>query len=126
MPTLSASEDVQAFAAACGVTLEPFQKRIVRAVAGPEPEILVTMPRGGGKTSLTALIVLHHLITVPGAAIYVAAASRQQASLLFEYADRLRTAARAPEHRAPPPRAALVRRPGRAEGAQPQARGARR
>ena len=72
----------------CGIDLEPFQKRIARAIAGPEPEPLVTMPRGGGKTALTALIALHHLVTVPDAAIYVAAASRQQASLLFEYADR--------------------------------------
>jgi phage terminase large subunit-like protein len=93
--TLAASVDLERFAEECGLHLESFQKRIVGAIAGPEPEILITMPRGGGKTSLTALVALHHLITVPGAAIYVAAASRQQASLLFEYADRY---ARALEH----------------------------
>jgi phage terminase large subunit-like protein len=72
----------------CGLTLEPFQRRIARAVAGPEPEFVALLPRGQGKTHLLAAIALNHLVTVESAAIYAAAASREQARILFEAADR--------------------------------------
>jgi phage terminase large subunit-like protein len=80
--------DFTEFAAHCGVRLENFQKRIVRAALGPEPEFVALLPRGNGKTSLLALIALHHLVTVPGAEVYCAAASREQARILFEAAAR--------------------------------------
>jgi phage terminase large subunit-like protein len=75
-----------AFAAACGLQLEPFQRRIAQAAAGPERELAVLLPRGNGKTSLVAAIALHHLLTVENASIYCAAASREQARVLFEQA----------------------------------------
>jgi phage terminase large subunit-like protein len=85
--------DFPKFAQDCGVELEPFQKRIYRAATGPEPEFLALIPRGAGKTSLTALIALHHLITVEDAAVYISAASREQARIMFraatDYARRL-------------------------------------
>jgi phage terminase large subunit-like protein len=67
-----------------GLSLEPFQKRIAKAAAGPERELLVLLPRGSGKTTLLAAIAVHHLLTVEGAAVYCAASSREQARILFE------------------------------------------
>jgi phage terminase large subunit-like protein len=75
-----------AFCARIGLELEPFQKRIAKAVAGPERECVVLLPRGQGKTTLLAAIALYHLITIEGAAVYCAAASREQARILFEAA----------------------------------------
>jgi phage terminase large subunit-like protein len=74
-----------AFAKLLGLELEPFQRRIVKAVSGPEREIAVLLPRGGGKTSLQAAYALWHLIERPGH-VYCAAASREQARILYEYA----------------------------------------
>jgi phage terminase large subunit-like protein len=76
----------EGFAATCGITIEPFQKRIVRAVSGAERECVVLLPRGQGKTALLALVALSHLITVQRARVFCAAASREQARILFEYA----------------------------------------
>ncbi len=51
-------------------------------------------------------------MTVEDAKVVIAASSRQQATNLFEYAERFARAGR-PARRAPPPRAALVPEPGR-------------
>jgi phage terminase large subunit-like protein len=75
------------FAQTAGLKLEPFQHRIIRAVLGPQAEALILLPRGAGKTTLMALIVVHHLITVEQARVYVAASSRDQARILFEAAE---------------------------------------
>jgi phage terminase large subunit-like protein len=80
--------ELEQFAAKCGIRLEPFQKRIAKAVAGPEREFVALMPRGQSKTSLSALLALHHLVTVEDAAVYCAAAALHQARILFEYAER--------------------------------------
>lgn len=77
-----------AFCDRIGLTLEPFQRRIAKAAAGPEREFVVLIPRGSGKTTLMAAFALHHLISREGAEVYVAAASRQQATILFEAAVR--------------------------------------
>jgi phage terminase large subunit-like protein len=69
-----------------GVELEPFQRKIATAIAGPQREAVVLIPRGNGKTHLLAAIALHHLLSVEGAAVYCAAASREQARILFEAA----------------------------------------
>lgn len=53
------------------------------------PESLALLPRGQGKSMLIAAICVHHLLSVPDAAIYVTAASRDQASVIFEYAREL-------------------------------------
>jgi phage terminase large subunit-like protein len=50
------------------------------------PESLALASRGAGKSSLIAAMCVHHLLTVPDAAAYVAASSREQAAVLFEYA----------------------------------------
>ncbi|HEV8053846.1 MAG TPA: terminase large subunit, partial [Candidatus Limnocylindrales bacterium] len=69
-----------------GLRLEPFQKRIAAAAAGPEREFVALLPRGQGKTSLIAALALHHLLLEPDAAVYCAASSRDQARVLFEAA----------------------------------------
>jgi phage terminase large subunit-like protein len=74
------------FCASVGLDLEPFQRRIATAANGPERELAVLLPRGNGKTSLLAAYALWHLVTVPKAAIYAAAASREQARILYEAA----------------------------------------
>jgi phage terminase large subunit-like protein len=85
-PTGKAPLQFEAFCARIGLELEPFQRRIAKAAAGPERECVVLLPRGNGKTTLLAAIALHHLISTEGAAIYCAAASREQARILFESA----------------------------------------
>jgi phage terminase large subunit-like protein len=67
------------------LNLEPFQRRVVRAASGHERELAVLLPRGNGKTSLIAAYSLWHLVTRPGH-VYCAAASREQARILYEYA----------------------------------------
>jgi phage terminase large subunit-like protein len=76
------------FAAYCGLDLEPFQRRISKAIAGPEREFVCLLPRGQGKTHLLAIVALHYLVTVEGAKVYCCAASVQQAKVLFEAAAR--------------------------------------
>jgi phage terminase large subunit-like protein len=67
-----------------GEPLEPHEKRIARAHFGGEREVYAILPRGNLKTTLAAKIGLHHLLTVPGAAVTIGAASRDQARIAFE------------------------------------------
>ncbi len=87
-PVRRRGDTFPAFCEQVGLDLEPFQRRIARAAAGPEHELVVLLPRGQGKTTLMAAIGLHHLLTVEGAAVYCAASSREQARILFEAAAR--------------------------------------
>lgn len=73
-------------AEAVGYPLEPFQRKVARAVLGPEREALILLPRGNAKTTLTALVALHHLLSTEDAKIYFVAASVPQARIAFEAA----------------------------------------
>lgn len=73
-----------AFCESIGEPLEPYQRRIARAHFGPEREMVAVLPRGNAKTTTAALIGLHHLLTVPGAAVTIGAASRDQARIAYE------------------------------------------
>lgn len=73
-----------AFCEAIDERLEPFERRIARAHFGPEREVYAILPRGNLKTTLAAKIGLHHLLTAPGAAVTIGAASRDQARICFE------------------------------------------
>jgi hypothetical protein len=42
--------------------LEPYMRRIARAYFGTAREICVVLPRGNAKTTMAALIALHHLL----------------------------------------------------------------
>jgi phage terminase large subunit-like protein len=69
-----------------GYPLEPFHWKIVAAAFAPERELVVLLPRGNGKTSLFAALAVYHLLHVERPAAYVAAASREQARVLWEIA----------------------------------------
>ena len=67
-----------------GEPLAPFQRRIAKAYFGNAREIAAILPRGNSKTSTAALIAVHHLLSVEGAAVTIGAASRDQARIAFE------------------------------------------
>jgi len=67
-----------------GEPLAPYQQRIARAYFGPAREVCAVLPRGNAKTTTAALIGLHHLLSVEGAAVTIGAASRDQARIAFE------------------------------------------
>lgn len=69
-----------------GYPLERFQSRIVAACFADEPEALILLPRGNGKSTLLAALAVHHLLTVERPAVYCAASSRDQARVIFEAA----------------------------------------
>ncbi len=87
MSSTRSSPSVSAFGRFCrlvGLALEPSQVEIVEHVFCGRRELLVLLPRGNGKSSLMAAVALWHLLTTERAAVYVAAASREQASVLFD------------------------------------------
>jgi hypothetical protein len=75
-----------ALADVVGYRLEAFQRKIAPAVLGPERECLILLPRGNAKTTSTALVALHHLLSTEGAKVYFVAASVPQARIAFEAA----------------------------------------
>src|SRR3954462_6259930 len=72
------------FCALIGEPLQPHERRIARAHFGPAPEVCAVLPRGNRKTTLAALLGVHHLLTAPGAVVTIGAASREQARICFE------------------------------------------
>jgi phage terminase large subunit-like protein len=73
----------------CGLNLEPFQRVIAEEVFSGRRELLVTMPRGNGKTSLLSALGLWMLLSTRNPEIYCCAASRDQARLLLDIAKRM-------------------------------------
>jgi phage terminase large subunit-like protein len=76
MAILSLMDGFAEFCKLIGLELEPFQRRIAKAAAGPEREFVALLPRGQGKSTLLAAIAVDHLLRVNKAAVYVAASSR--------------------------------------------------
>jgi len=74
------------FADRVGYRLEPFQKRIVQAYFGAERELAVVLPKGNAKSSLAALLAVHHLLETPRPTVVLGAGSREQARVVFELA----------------------------------------
>jgi phage terminase large subunit-like protein len=62
---------------------ESFQLWIVQDIFAGFDEILVTIPEGNGKTTLMSGVALYHGDYTPTAEVLLAAASRDQAGLLF-------------------------------------------
>jgi phage terminase large subunit-like protein len=87
---MDVAPDLRGFKALCralGEPLEPHMARIAKAVIeGPEREVGACLPRGNSKTTVAALLGVHHLVAVPGSSVTVGAASRDQARILFERA----------------------------------------
>ena len=84
--------------------LEDWQREVVADIFATL-ETLLLLPKGQGKTALLAAIALFHLVTTPNANCYVAAASRDQATLLYSFAHGYIT-------RSPDLQGRLVARPG--------------
>jgi phage terminase large subunit-like protein len=68
-----------------GFEPEAHQRKIAKA-ALESRELLVLLPRGNGKSRLVGTLAVHHLLSHPEPRIYLAAASRDQARVVFEYA----------------------------------------
>jgi phage terminase large subunit GpA-like protein len=71
------------------ITLEPFQDEVMEAVLSDRREVIVTQPRGVGKTVLLGRYGLYMLVLHPAETIICAAAARDQAGHLFRAAERL-------------------------------------
>ncbi len=75
-----------AFFGMVGHELEDFQRLIVEEIFSERRETLILIPRGNGKSTLLAAVGLWSLLRRSDARIVVGAASREQASVLFDIA----------------------------------------
>lgn len=66
--------------------LEEWQRSVLLDHFAGAIEEIVILPKGNGKTTLFAAICLFELLTTPDARCYMAAASRDQASLMYQHA----------------------------------------
>lgn len=66
--------------------LEPFQHEMLADYFGGATETLILIPKKNGKSTLLGALALFHLLTTPSALCVVGAASRDQASILFDQA----------------------------------------
>ena len=67
-----------------GLSLEPFQKRLVRPYFAGRLEIVAILPFGNGKSTLLAALGLHHMLTTEKAECIVAASAADQAAIIFD------------------------------------------
>lgn len=71
------------FATDVGYRLAPFQRTIARAFFAPGArEVAACLPRSSAKSTLAALLSLHHVVSTPHASVYIGAAAREQARLI--------------------------------------------
>ena len=91
----AAQADLAAFARFCGLlrleagnsfVLEPFQREMLADYFAGATESLILISKKNGKSTLLAAIALHHLMTTPSAECVIAAASRDQATILYDQA----------------------------------------
>ena len=80
-------ERFERFCGLVGLELEPFQRRTMRAVLSKRREVVISQPRGNGKTTLLGCYALYELVRNPEATIICAAAARDQAQHLFRAAE---------------------------------------
>jgi phage terminase large subunit-like protein len=66
--------------------LEHFQRRALGDYFSGARETLVLLSKKNGKTTLLAALAIYHLLTTPDAECVIAAASREQAMILFDAA----------------------------------------
>ena len=75
------------------VKLSPAQREWMELIYGsPTRTIIISIPRKGGKTSFSAMLLLLHLVgpeAVPNGQLFSAAQSRDQASILFALAAKM-------------------------------------
>ena len=68
------------------LVLRAFQRRMLAEYFGGVRETLIVVPKKNGKTSILAALSLHHLLVTGDAECVVAAASREQATILYDQA----------------------------------------
>src|SRR4051794_10179413 len=68
------------------MTLEPFQRKMLRDYFAGVAELAILIPKKNGKTSLLAALSLYHLLTVDDADCVVVANSSMQAMKLYDEA----------------------------------------
>lgn len=66
--------------------LEPFQRELLADYFAGTAEVLVLLPKKNGKSTLLAALALHHLLVTADAECVIAAASRDQATILYDQA----------------------------------------
>jgi phage terminase large subunit-like protein len=66
--------------------VEDFQREILADYFAGARETLILLPKKNGKTTLLAALALYHLLTVDDAECVVGAASKDQATILFDQA----------------------------------------
>ena len=66
--------------------LERWQRQVLLDYFDEAREMVVLLPKGNGKTTLMSALALHHLIVEPDAKCYIAAASRDQAGIMYDHA----------------------------------------
>ena len=68
------------------MALEEFQRSMLADYFGGTIETLILIPKKNGKSTLLAALALYHLIVTPDAECVVGAASRDQATILYDQA----------------------------------------
>lgn len=68
------------------MVLEPFQREMLRGYFTGSAETLILIPKKNGKSTLLAALALFHLILTPDAECVIGAASRDQATILYDQA----------------------------------------
>jgi phage terminase large subunit-like protein len=68
------------------MVLEPFQRDMLSDYFDGATETLILLPKKNGKSTLLAALALFHLITTPDAECVLGAASRDQATILYDQA----------------------------------------
>lgn len=71
------------------IRLEPFQDAVMDAILSDVREVVVSQPRGAGKTELLGRYALYELVRHPTETVICAASARDQAAHLFRAASRL-------------------------------------
>jgi len=89
------TELLDKFAGFCGnlvledgtaMALEPFQRSMLADYFAGATETLVLLPKKNGKSTLLGALALFHLISTPDAECVIGAASRDQATILYDQA----------------------------------------
>lgn len=68
------------------LVLEDWQRGVMLDLFDGAKEAVVLLPKGNGKTTLFGAMALFHLLTTDDARCYIAAASRDQATLMYQHA----------------------------------------
>lgn len=68
------------------LVLEEFQSRMLAEYFAGVRETLICVPKKNGKTSILGALALFHLLSTPDAECVIAAASRDQATILYDQA----------------------------------------